>query len=870
MTEIYSYIKWGKSLDTAIYYGGKSLRILGSYSRKLPLEGEFPYYRVYKNKSYSELTIEDLLNTSFRTEIEDEEVSKIMSHQPEHVINEEELENHDDIISAYIEEIKPNFPNNHLDIYKIKKIFYPQNLLPSFVVQLKDKWCPFKQGQHRRQTSPMYIFINKFGSCLRCYDEDCSSSRFPEKMIKLNTTIRKKWYSLIEDDVNLNIKEEEIPEGYELGEEITDRIEHSISGSHFDLSSLVYFIYNNRFRVDECGGRCTWYEFKNHRFHSNSNHLGILLSSDLTYYFKQYKKEICGGKNVSIDSLVDKLKNLTYKNNILTESSNLFYHYHGTFLEEIDSKRNLICFTNGVYDLETDVFRDGKIEDYITLSTKNTYEEYDFKNPRIKEVIKFLESLFPDPDVLDYQIKKLAYCLSGRNQEEFNIWTGNGCHAAGTEVIMFDGSFKKVEDICISDLLMGYDNTPRKVMELHRGFSDMYRVTPFKGDSFVVNGDHNLIVKTPKKNSVYTCKNIIGKFSFNYPFPVLSNIKYHGEINHNLYEKVIINMRDYLKLDENVKSKLKIFRLDKLENEIDFNFKVQKIEENNYYGFELNGDKLFFTKDFTAHVNSNGKSKLCSLIQVAFGDYWTEMPVALLTKGRNSSSAPSPEVMDLKGRRIVTIQEPEVRDNLNMGIVKQYTGGDNVSARQLHKKQEKFSLQAKYFLCCNAIPKIQCSDGGTWRRIKIVEFSSKFVDNPKRDHEFDKDLDLDRKINTWGTAFLSILVHYYKKIKLEGNKEPLSVKEYTSDFRKDSDFFAQFVEDTLIEDKDSITPFGDVFVEFERWCESSNIRTKLYTKTEIKKLLDDIFGKEKVYQIDNDYKKGYRLNIKNNFLDDSD
>jgi replicative DNA helicase len=44
-----------------------------------------------------------------------------------------------------------------------------------------------------------------------------------------------------------------------------------------------------------------------------------------------------------------------------------------------------------------------------------------------------------------------------------------GCHAPGTEVIMYDGHLKKVEDIQIGDLLMGDDGTPRKVLELHHG-----------------------------------------------------------------------------------------------------------------------------------------------------------------------------------------------------------------------------------------------------------------------------------------------------------------------------------------------------------------------------------------------------------------
>ncbi len=67
-----------------------------------------------------------------------------------------------------------------------------------------------------------------------------------------------------------------------------------------------------------------------------------------------------------------------------------------------------------------------------------------------------------------------------------------GCHAKGTLVRMFDGSVKKVEDVCAGDELMGPDSKPRKVLELRRGRDYMYRVTPMKGESFEINGHHVL------------------------------------------------------------------------------------------------------------------------------------------------------------------------------------------------------------------------------------------------------------------------------------------------------------------------------------------------------------------------------------------
>jgi hypothetical protein len=64
------------------------------------------------------------------------------------------------------------------------------------------------------------------------------------------------------------------------------------------------------------------------------------------------------------------------------------------------------------------------------------------------------------------------------------------CHGRGTEVLMHDGSIKKVEDVVVGDLLMGDDSTPRKVLSLARGREMMYRVTLRNGDSYTCNESH--------------------------------------------------------------------------------------------------------------------------------------------------------------------------------------------------------------------------------------------------------------------------------------------------------------------------------------------------------------------------------------------
>lgn len=87
--------------------------------------------------------------------------------------------------------------------------------------------------------------------------------------------------------------------------------------------------------------------------------------------------------------------------------------------------------------------------------------------------------------------------------------TGAGkCLGKGTPVLMFDGTIKPVEDVSVGDLLMGPDSHPRRVVSLARGREALYRVTPTKGDAYVVNKSHILSLKRTGTRSApkYPCE----------------------------------------------------------------------------------------------------------------------------------------------------------------------------------------------------------------------------------------------------------------------------------------------------------------------------------------------------------------------------
>ncbi len=79
-----------------------------------------------------------------------------------------------------------------------------------------------------------------------------------------------------------------------------------------------------------------------------------------------------------------------------------------------------------------------------------------------------------------------------------------GCHAKGTEILLHDGSTKNVEDVIVGDLLMGPDSESREVLQLCRGKEEMVKISPTKGEPFIINKGHILHLQQSGKLQLYS------------------------------------------------------------------------------------------------------------------------------------------------------------------------------------------------------------------------------------------------------------------------------------------------------------------------------------------------------------------------------
>lgn len=225
-------------------------------------------------------------------------------------------------------------------------------------------------------------------------------------------------------------------------------------------------------------------------------------------------------------------------------------------------------------------------------------------------------------------------------------------------------------------------------------------------------------------------------------------------------------------------------------------------------------------------VGSNGKGSLINLLDKTLGSYYGTVPPTFLTVKRGSSSQATPELADKFGTRLLTTQEPEGDDRINTGFMKNATGQDKILARPLYGDPFYYVPQFKLLMACNRLPNIpEGGDGGVWRRVRVIDFSQKFVDKPNAPNEHAKDKDLHEKMPTWtqGLAWLLLNVYFpiYKKCKDIDEITPAVVFQATDKYQKDTNVYMEFISETIVFDEAESMDKSDLWGYFKHWHSSS-------------------------------------------------
>jgi hypothetical protein len=171
-----------------------------------------------------------------------------------------------------------------------------------------------------------------------------------------------------------------------------------------------------------------------------NNEAIINIESDIKRVFKLKYKLIKGtewfdGNYKQMISDIDIIINKYDENNIvkLIKNDIVLSEKNIDLLENIDinyfENKNIICFLNGVYNLDTDEFKQcTKFPNNCLTTGINFIEHPDIEDQeKMIQVEDFLNKIFPIEHVKKYVLTLLASFLHGSNKDQkFHIWAGGG------------------------------------------------------------------------------------------------------------------------------------------------------------------------------------------------------------------------------------------------------------------------------------------------------------------------------------------------------------------------------------------------------------------------------------------------------------
>jgi len=228
-------------------------------------------------------------------------------------------------------------------------------------------------------------------------------------------------------------------------------------------------------------------------------------------------------------------------------------------------------------------------------------------------------------------------------------------------------------------------------------------------------------------------------------------------------------------------------------------------------GYSLTGD----TREqcfFVLHGRgANGKSTFLETLALVLGDYAGEAdPETFTAKQKNSTGE---DIADLKGKRMVKTSETEQGRRWNESKVKQLSGSDTLTCRNLYARRFSYKPTYKIWMATNHKPNADPQDEALWRRIRLIPFTVTFPPDKQ-------DKALPEKLKAEAEGILAWAVEGALLWQKEGLESPEEVRIATEGYRNEQDSLGRFLEEECIrvDSARRISPreFSEAYI---KWCE---------------------------------------------------
>ena len=316
---------------------------------------------------------------------------------------------------------------------------------------------------------------------------------------------------------------------------------------------------------------------------------------------------------------------------------------------------------------------------------------------------------------------------------------------------------------------------------------------------------------------------------------------YLFDITKNEFRK--IERTDYISKTMNINSPQNIIK-EKLESVKSLISSIFENEEISRYWLKIFGISLFTNKLESLYIltgkGGNGKSLLMDFLRDCLGDYYLQTENTFLTD-ISKNGVLNPTLAKCKGVRILAVAEPSNTSEevaLNTEFIKQITGRDTITARDLYKSIISYNPMFNCFLLCNDIPVLKKLDNGMLRRLKIINYPLNFVEKEKlklnsknriRDDNLKDKIKNDEELKE---ALISLLLEYASKYINKPIEIPNECKQTTDEYIENNNPVLVFLQQRCIiteDNKDKIKT-QELFNQFKYFNREDKIDVSRFYK----------------------------------------
>jgi putative DNA primase/helicase len=232
-------------------------------------------------------------------------------------------------------------------------------------------------------------------------------------------------------------------------------------------------------------------------------------------------------------------------------------------------------------------------------------------------------------------------------------------------------------------------------------------------------------------------------------------------------------------------------------------------------GYALTGVTTEHVLAFFYGTGANGKGIFLNTLRSIVGEYGTTAPMDAFMETRQERH--STEIAQLRGARLVTIQETDESRRWNEARILHIAHADPIKARFMRQDDFEFVPQCKLLFAGNHKPSLKSANPAMRRTLHIVPFT---VTIP----EEKRDLSLSLKLKEeWG-GILHWMMEGCVEWQRHGLKPPTEVRESSADYIDSEDTLLAWIEECCERGTGKKSQSKTLYKNWCEWCENAGER----------------------------------------------